>query len=81
MVQLENHRTFSYRKAGAAPKPKARPKNPYRIMVWAGISRKGATNICLIKGGIDSTLYQEILRTHLLPFLAEKLGTVPVSKN
>ena len=45
MIQLENHRTFSYRKIGAAPKPKARPRNPFRVMVWAGISKKGATNI------------------------------------
>ena len=35
MIQLENHRTFSYRKVNAAPKPKARSKNPYKVMVWA----------------------------------------------
>ena len=40
VIQMENHRTFSYRKVGEAPKPKAQPKNPYKIMVWAGISKK-----------------------------------------
>ena len=40
MIQLENHRTFSYRKVNAAPKPKARPKNPYKVMVWAGYIEK-----------------------------------------
>ena len=75
MIQLENHRTFSYRKVGKVPKPKARPKNPYKVMVWAGISKKGATNICLINGSVDSLVYQDILCTHLLPFLQEKLLT------
>jgi transposase/Fe2+ or Zn2+ uptake regulation protein len=70
MIQLENHRTFSYRKVGAPPKPKQKPKHPYKVMVWAGISRYGATNICLINTSVDSAVYQEILRTHLLPLLS-----------
>ena len=45
MIQLENHHTFSYRKVGEAPRPKARAKHPYKVMVWAGISRKGATSV------------------------------------
>ena len=47
-IQLENHRMFSYRKVGTAPKPKPRVKHSYKVMVWAGISCKGATNICLL---------------------------------
>ena len=73
MIQLENNRTFGYRKVGMAPKPKPRPKNPYKVMVRAGISKKGATNLCVVNGSVDSLVYQEILRTHLLPFLQEKL--------
>ena len=42
-------------------------------MVWAGISRKGATNICLLNASVNSAVYQEVLRTHLLPFLQRKL--------
>ena len=42
-------------------------------MVWAGISKKGATNIALINCSINSTVYQEVLCTHLLPFLRERL--------
>ena len=34
MTQLENHRTFSYRKAGTAPKPKAKPK--IHTKLWCG---------------------------------------------
>ena len=68
MIQLENHRTFSYRKVGEAPRPKAQPKHPLKIMVWTGISKKGATNICLLNCSVNSSVYQEVLRTHLLLF-------------
>ena len=73
MIQLENHRTFSYRKVGAPPKPKAKAKHPYKVMVWAGISKRGATNICILNSSVDSLVYQENLRTHLLPFLINTL--------
>ena len=72
-IQLENNRTFSYRKVGSAPKPKPRAKHPFKVMVWAGISKKGATNICLLGCSVNSAVYQEVLRTHLLPFLHERL--------
>ena len=65
MIQLENHRTFSYRKTGEAPRAKARTKHPYKVMVWAGISKKGATNICLIDRPVSSALYQVVLRERL----------------
>ena len=64
---------FSYRKVGEAPRPKAQPKYPLKIMVWAGISRKGATNICLLNCFDNSSVYPQVLRTHLLPFLHENL--------
>jgi len=38
-IQLENNRTFSYRKVGSAPKPKPCAKHPFKFMVWAGISK------------------------------------------
>ena len=73
MIQLENHRKFSYRKVNQAPKPKARPKHLYKVMVWAGISRRGATKICLLNRSVDSGVYQEVLQMHLLPFLNDVL--------
>jgi len=73
MIQLENHSTFSYRKVGEAPRPKARAKHPFKVMVWAGISKKGATKMCLLSGSVNSAAYQEVLRTHLLPFFRERL--------
>ena len=73
MIQLENNGTFSYRKVGEPPRPKARAKHPYKVMVWAGISRKGATNICLLNKSMNSSVYQVVLQSHLVPFLQEHL--------
>ena len=47
------------------------PKHPF--MLWAGISKKGTTNICLLGCSMNSAVYQEVLRTHLLPLLRERL--------
>ena len=37
--------------------------------MWAGISRRGATQICIFEGTMDATLYTDILRGALLPFI------------
>lgn len=72
-IQLENHWTISYHKEGESPRPKARPKHPYKVMVWAGTSREGATNICLRNCWMNSAVYQEVLCSNLVPFLRTKL--------
>ena len=71
-VQIETHRRFCYRKEGEKPRPKPRPKHPVKVHVWAGISRKGATRVCIFEGIMVSSLYCEILRKTLLPFINEK---------
>ena len=48
-------------------------KHPFKVMVWAGISKKGATNIFLLSCSVNSTVYQEGLHMHLLPFLCKRL--------
>ena len=60
-IQLENNRTFSYRKDGSASKPKPRGKHPFKVMVWAGISKKGATIICLLGCSVNSAVYQALI--------------------
>ena len=47
--------------------------HPLKIMVWTEISKKGATNVCLLNCSVNSSVYQEVLRTHLLLFLHEHL--------
>ena len=48
-------------------------KAPIQVMVWAGISQKGVTNRCILGCSVNSTVYQEVLRMHLLPFLCEQI--------
>ena len=48
-----------------------RPKHPYKVHVWAGISLKGPTGICIFTGTMDRFLYMEILQKTLIPFVAD----------
>lgn len=40
--------------------------------MWAGISLKGPTHICIFDGNMDGLLYVDILKSTLLPFLVQK---------
>ena len=71
-VQLESHQRFSYRKEREKPCPKPRAKHPVKVHAWAGISKKGATAVCIFEGIMDAPLYCEILEQTLLPFIQEK---------
>lgn len=71
-VQIETHKRFCYRKEGERPRPKPRPKHPTKVHVWAGISKKGATQVCIFEGIMNAPLYCKILEKTLLPFIQEK---------
>lgn len=68
-VQLETHRRHCYRKLGEKPRPKPRAKHPTKVHVWAGISRRGATQVCIFEG----------IMTAPLKFFSKPLS--PSSKN
>ena len=70
-IQIETYRLRCYRKKGERPKPKPRPKHPVKVHVWAGISKQGATSICIFSGIMDANLYVTILTQHL-PFIQTK---------
>ena len=74
-VQLETHRRFCCRKRGQKPRYKPRPKHPVKVHVWAGISCRGATRVCVFEGIMDATLYIEILDGYLLPFIRQVYPT------
>ncbi|XP_062568931.1 uncharacterized protein LOC134245573 [Saccostrea cucullata] len=40
---------------------RSRPKHAYKVHVWAGISYRGRTPICIFTGIMNSSLYQRIL--------------------
>ena len=50
----------------------SRPKHPLKVHVWAGISMRGPTKICIFDGIMDAVLYVDVLRSTLLPFIAQK---------
>ena len=54
-------------------KEKPRPKHSLKVHVWEGISRKGATKVCIFDGIMDAELYCRILETTLLPFINQTL--------
>lgn len=71
-VQLETHRRLCYRKEGQKPRLKPRPKHPIKVHVWGGISKQGATKVCIFEGIMAAPLYCEILEKTLLPFIQDK---------
>ena len=48
---------------------KPTPKHALKVHVWAGISKRGATHICVIDQIMDGPLYVKILEDFLIPFL------------
>lgn len=51
-----------------------RPKHPTKVHVWAGISLRGPTDICIFEGTMDANMYIQILERTLLPFIARKFA-------
>lgn len=72
-ISLEQYRRTCYRKIDKPTKRKPKPKHPLKVHVWAGISRQGATKICIFDGIVDADLFCDILETTLVPFIREKL--------
>ena len=68
-VQLELHRRHCFRKMNQPPKLKPKPKHPIKVHVWAAISKRGATNVCIFEGKMDASFYIKILEHYLLPFI------------
>ncbi len=66
-IEMEAHKRFCCCKQGQAPKSK--PKHPLKVHVLAGISRSGATRICIFEGIMDRHLYIDILDKTLKPFI------------
>jgi hypothetical protein len=63
----------SYRKKGVPVKGVPKAKHPYSVMVWGGISKKGATKLLLFNGIMKSEFYQEnILSLGLKPFIEDR---------
>ena len=59
-------------KEGMPAKQKATVKHPYKVHVWARISKRGATGILVFTGIMKKEFYVDsILRDTLLPFATQ----------
>ena len=68
-VQIETHRRTCCYKRGRKPRYKPKPKHPEKVHVWAGISYRGRTSLCIFEGKMNAPLFICILRSSLLPFI------------
>ena len=68
-VSLEKYSRHCAWKIGDPPQPRPRPKHPLKVHVWAGISSRGATRVCIFEGIMDRVMYVNILREYLVPFI------------
>ena len=72
-ISLQSYRCTCFRMADEPTKRKAKPKHPLEVHVWGGISRHGATKICIFDGIMDADLFCNVLETMLVPFIRNKL--------
>ena len=49
-----------------------RAKHPTKLHIWAGISEKGVTEICIFEGIMNAALYTDILENTLVPFVNDQ---------
>ena len=68
-ISLTQYRRTCYRKVDEPGKRKPKPKHPLKVHVWAGISKHGATKVCIFDGIMDADLFCNILESTLVPFV------------
>ena len=68
-VQVESHRKITYHRKGEPSRMYHRAKHPYKVHVWGGISKRGATKIVTFTGIMNATRYTDILDAALVPFI------------
>jgi hypothetical protein len=72
-IWLEQHGKLCFRKKHMPAKLKPKAKHPYKVHVWAGILKRGATEILLFTGIMKKEFYvQSILKDTLFPFVKKK---------
>ena len=71
-IQLVRHTRSVRVKVGKEKHYKPVPKHAVKVHVWAGISKRGATKICIFDQIMDAVVYVDILKEFLIPFLTAK---------
>ena len=66
---VEQHGKICFRKEAQPAKLKPKSKHPFKVHIWAGISKRGATPVLIFTGIMKKEYYvEEIFRNVLLPF-------------
>ena len=73
-VQLRRHCQTMRVKMGREVTYKPVAKHALKVHVWAGISKRGATNICVFDTTMDASLYVKILEDFLIPFIEKNFA-------
>ena len=68
-IMLEQHAKLCFRKRGDPGKLKPTVKHPYKVHVWGGISKRGATYMVIFDGIMESTFYVHLLQQGLVDFI------------
>ena len=71
-VQLRRHRQMLRVKVWKEKKLKPQAEHTIKVHVWAGISLRGTSKICIFDQVMDAPLYIGILCECLLPFIRKQ---------
>ena len=71
-IWLEQHAKLCFRRSHEAPKLKPKVKHPLKVHIWAGISKRGTTDMAIFTGNMCKEFYVDvILAKYLKPFIEE----------
>ena len=71
-VQLVRHTRTVRVKVGKQQQYKPVAKHAVKVHVWAGISKRGATKICIFDQIMNAEVYVSIMEDFLVPFISSK---------
>ena len=71
-VQLDWNGTLTFHRWWEPCPQKGKPKHPFKVSVWAAISKRGASSILVFTGIMEKVYYStEIISNTLAPFIKE----------
>ena len=71
-IQLDWNGKLSFHRWWEPAKLKGKPKHPFKVNVWACISKRGGSKILIFTGIMDAQFYaEEIIKKTLKPFIDE----------
>ena len=69
MVQLDHHGRLCFHKEKEPGALKQQPKHPAKVHVWGGISMRGATQLVMFTGNINTIRFGKIIEASLVHFV------------